>query len=63
MRFKRFAIAYDDIIYNPLKNNNEEEAPTTPLKLYLIFLYKQSLEKCRHMIIATKNHEIDSDAD
>jgi|SRR5687768_6770863 len=58
-----FAIAYHDIIYNPLKNNNEEKSAEYSAKVLSGFLTVPSMEKCRQMIIATKNHELNNDAD
>ena len=58
-----FAIAYHDIIYNPQKNDNEEKSADHAAKLLFGLLDVQSLESCRYMIIATKNHELDNEAD
>ena len=58
-----FAVAYHDIIYNPLKNDNEEKSADHAAKILYDLLNAQSLEKCRHMIMATKNHALDNDAD
>jgi len=57
------AIAYHDIIYNPLKNDNEEKSADHADKLLTGLLDTQGLERCRHMILATKNHELDTAAD
>ena len=58
-----FAIAFHDIIYNPLKNDNEEKSADHAAKLLSGLLDGQSLERCRYMIIATKKHELNDDAD
>jgi len=58
-----FAIAFHDIIYNPLKNDNEEKSADHAAKLLFGLLDGQSLERCRYMIIATKKHELNDDAD
>ena len=57
------AIAYHDIIYNPQKNDNEEKSADHVAKLLSGLLDKESLERCRHMILATKNHELNSEKD
>ena len=58
-----FAVAYHDIIYNPAKNDNEEKSAEYAARALSGLLDGESLEKCRHMIIATKNHELKNDAD
>lgn len=60
----RFAIFYHDIVYNPLRKDNEEESAALAVKkLRLLGLEKQQLEHIRQMILATKSHSPSSDPD
>ena len=53
-----FAIAYHDVIYNPLKNDNEEKsAAMASARLERIALPEHRISKCRQFILATKSHE------
>lgn len=59
-----FAVAYHDIIYNVLKQNNEERsADYAQAKLALLPLPESGLQKCRAMILATKSHQASDDPD
>lgn len=54
------AIAYHDVVYNPLKSNNEEKSANFAIKRLNQISYPQDLAAlCRQMIIATKTHEAD----
>lgn len=52
------AIALHDIIYNPLKNNNEEKSATLAVKeLAKLGLPNDLIQYCSELILATKKHE------
>ncbi|MBK6266183.1 hypothetical protein JKA74_14150 [Marivirga sp. S37H4] len=52
------AIAYHDIIYNPLKSNNEEKSADLAVKRLESISYPTDLATlCKQMILATKSHE------
>jgi predicted metal-dependent HD superfamily phosphohydrolase len=60
----RFAIFYHDIVYNPLRKDNEEESAALAVKnLQLLGLQQQQLEHIRQMILATKTHSLSPDPD
>jgi predicted metal-dependent HD superfamily phosphohydrolase len=53
-----FAIVYHDIIYNTLKNNNEERSAALAVKRLSGISSPQNLiASCERMILATKKHE------
>ncbi len=55
----RFATFYHDIVYNTLKNNNEEKsAEVAKTHLSKLGFPKEQIEKCFDFIIATKSHSI-----
>jgi predicted metal-dependent HD superfamily phosphohydrolase len=57
-----FSIVYHDIIYNVLKQNNEEKsAGYAEKKLALLSLPGTEVQKCRAMILATKGHQVSDD--
>lgn len=59
-----FAVFYHDIVYNVLKNNNEEKsAAVASDKLAALQVPAAAIEKCRHFILATKLHSADADND
>lgn len=52
------AIVYHDIVYNPLKKNNEEKSADLAVKeLTKIDLAHDLIKHCSNLIIATKKHE------
>lgn len=52
-----FAIVYHDIVYNPLKSNNEERSALYAReKLKSTFYPKEDLVWCESLILATKRH-------
>ena len=59
-----FSFAYHDIIYNPLKKNNEEKSAALAIKrMTELRVSPQQIEKCRLQILATKSHQLSSDVD
>jgi predicted metal-dependent HD superfamily phosphohydrolase len=58
------SIAYHDIVYNTLKQNNEERSADFATKrLKLLRMPESKLTACKHQILATKNHNISFDSD
>jgi len=56
-----FAIAYHDVVYNTLKNNNEEKSAEFARKeLTKISVPENLIARCEQLILATKKH---TDAD
>jgi predicted metal-dependent HD superfamily phosphohydrolase len=59
-----FAIAYHDIIYNPLKQNNEEKsAALARERLLQTSLPAERIAQCVDSILATKGHVISASED
>lgn len=59
-----FAIAYHDIIYNPLKSDNEEKSARLATKrLTKLSIPAAQSDKCYNHIMATKGHHVSSDND
>ncbi len=59
-----FSLFYHDIIYNVLKNDNEEKsAKLAASRMYELSLPASSIERCKHQILATQKHQPDSDSD
>ena len=59
-----FSIAYHDIIYNPLKKDNEERSAGLAFtRLGSINVPSQQAEKCKQQILATKSHALSDDMD
>lgn len=59
----QFSIFYHDIIYNALRNDNEEKSAILAIeRLKEIGLPEDFILKCNHQILMTKSHEI-SDSD
>lgn len=53
-----FAIAYHDIIYSVVRNDNEEQSAALAMKRLLSFGFdQQQAEQCSKLILATKKHE------
>jgi predicted metal-dependent HD superfamily phosphohydrolase len=53
-----FAIVYHDFVYDVSKNNNEEQSAAIALqRLKQIVAPEQLITFCKHLILATKNHE------
>lgn len=59
-----FTLYYHDIIYNPLKNDNEEKsAATAALRMQALGVTDKTITACKLQIIATKQHLKSEDAD
>lgn len=59
-----FAVFYHDIVYNVLKNNNEEKSAAVAVeKLSALHVPPAAVEKCKYFILATKLHSADADND
>ena len=59
-----FAVYYHDIVYNPLKTDNEERsAEFAETRMKRIFIPHQIIESCKAQILATKKHIINKDID
>lgn len=59
-----FSIAYHDIIYDPTRNDNEEQSAELGMqRLTQLGLPDHQQLKCRGQILATKNHVISEDND
>lgn len=53
-----FAIAYHDVIYSVLRNDNEEESAALAAKRLQSFGFDEhQTDHCRQLILATKTHE------
>lgn len=53
-----FAITYHDIIYNTLKNNNEEKSAAFAVNRLSEMKYsEEQINFCRQLILATKTHQ------
>ena len=60
----RFAVFYHDIIYNPLRKDNEEKSAELALnRLSALGLEKIKISKCIDLIMATKSHHATDDLD
>ena len=59
-----FSLFYHDIIYNPLRPDNEEQSATLAMHhLQALFYPKHKIDRCRIQILATKKHQQQVDAD
>ena len=59
-----FTLYYHDIIYNPLKDNNEEKsAELAEARLSVLAVPAVLAQRCKQQILATKKHLPDSDPD
>lgn len=57
-----FSIVYHDLIYNPLKSNNEERsAETASKRLHSIGFPDVKIQMCSEIILATKKHVMSPD--
>ncbi|MBT1695618.1 hypothetical protein KK083_01940 [Fulvivirgaceae bacterium PWU4] len=57
-----FSIAYHDVVYNVLKQNNEEKsADHADKKLTSMAVPAVDVQQCRTMILATKSHQVSDD--
>ncbi|MBA4053392.1 MAG: hypothetical protein C0490_01645 [Marivirga sp.] len=54
-----FAIAYHDIVYHTLKNNNEEKSAGVAMKrLSALACPEKLISDCKELILATKKHQV-----
>jgi len=59
-----FTLFYHDIIYNPLKSDNEERsAELAENRMRQLSVPDSSIERCKRQILATKSHLISTDSD
>lgn len=59
-----FSIVYHDIVYNPLKSNNEEKsADFAVARLSRSSFPPTETERCKRIILATRAHQADADHD
>lgn len=59
-----FSIAYHDLIYNPLKSNNEEKsAEVSSRRLQEIGYPNEKIKMCAEMILATRKHDFSLNQD
>ena len=59
-----FSIAYHDIVYNPIKKNNEEiSAELANKRLLELGVSKFQRDRCFSQIMATKTHSFSNDSD
>ncbi len=59
-----FTLFYHDIIYNPLKNDNEDQSAQLAVqRMRELNLPPSTIEKCRGQILATIGHQVAIDQD
>ena len=59
-----FSVAYHDIIYNPLRQDNEAKSAALAYdRLTQLNLPSTQKEKCKQQILATKKHQVSNSAD
>ena len=58
-----FAIAYHDVVYNILQQNNEEMSATFAQEILNPLLSADELERCLQLIMATKSHQASASGD
>ncbi len=59
-----FSVAYHDIIYNTLKNNNEEKsAQFAEERLTRLSIQSNRVQNCYNQILATKGHFLSESSD
>ncbi|MEM0994850.1 MAG: hypothetical protein AAGI49_17595, partial [Bacteroidota bacterium] len=60
----QFAIWYHDLIYNPLRKDNEaRSAKAAQSVLRQLHLAPERIQQCAHLILCTKTHQLSADAD
>jgi len=58
------SVAYHDIVYNPLKNDNEEKSAAMATdRLSQLNVSKDQKEKCRQQILSTRTHAVSDKPD
>lgn len=59
-----FTLYYHDIVYNPLKDNNEEKsAELAEVRLRALAVPTELAQQCKQQILATKKHLLNTDQD
>ncbi|QKX04966.1 hypothetical protein HN014_08565 [Aquimarina sp. TRL1] len=60
-----FSLFYHDFIYNILKKNNEEASADKAVQVLnsLQHISKERIDNCHQIILATKNHQINTNSD
>ncbi len=59
-----FTLFYHDVIYNSLKNNNEEKSAEFAIeRMQLLSVPKEIIKRCENQILATKHHKVSEDTD
>ncbi|MFT3682486.1 MAG: hypothetical protein QM791_19680 [Ferruginibacter sp.] len=59
-----FSVFYHDIVYNVMKNDNEEQSAEAAVKrLAVIGVKPDKIERCKKQILATKTHASSNDPD
>jgi predicted metal-dependent HD superfamily phosphohydrolase len=59
-----FSLVYHDIVYNPLKKNNEEKSAAFAYgQLTTLTVPEEKKQKCTQQILATKSHQYSSASD
>jgi predicted metal-dependent HD superfamily phosphohydrolase len=59
-----FSLYYHDVIYNPLKSDNEEKSADLAEKcMKRLFVSDILIQACKAQILATKSHQFSSDSD
>ncbi|CUS06612.1 unnamed protein product, partial [Tuber aestivum] len=59
-----FTLYYHDIVYNPLKDNNEEKsAELAEVRLRSLAVPNELAQQCKQQILATKKHLLNTDPD
>ncbi|TRX59618.1 hypothetical protein FNH22_09885 [Fulvivirga sp. M361] len=59
-----FTLYYHDVVYNPLKSNNEEKsAELAEIRMKKISVPDDTIKLCKRQILATKSHSKSPDSD
>lgn len=59
-----FAVAYHDIIFNPLRNNNQANSAALAVeRLYELGVNKSRIDICEAHILATRKHDLNANSD